>query len=183
MFNNGQALNTTKYPSRSVVNTGDSRLNSKPAGVKGIWHKSLFDDSPVKCPTPSPRLDLFIQIQGKGSSLGFRLSLPHLHRSSVPLLSHTYVVAPQDTAATLNALSNTITLKRLQGCFLFPFLPSERWWQQPGALQVHAHLGHVPALRDRGAVTAAAPGWESAVLTRRHLLNHWLCKTAVSFLF
>lgn len=97
MFNNGQALNTTKYPSCSVVNTGDSRLDSKPAGVKGIWHKSLFDDSPVKCPTPSPRLDLFIQIQGKGSSLSFRLSLPHLHHSSVTFLPHTYVAAPQDT--------------------------------------------------------------------------------------
>ena len=87
------------------------------------------------------------------------------------------------TLATSNTLSNTITLKCLQGCFLFLFLPSKRWWQQPEALQVQAHLGHVPALRDRGAVVAVAPGWELAVVRRRHLLNHWLCKTAVSFLF
>lgn len=60
-------------------------------------------------------------------------------------------------------LSNTIILKRLQGWFFFPFLPSQRRWQQPGALQVRAHLGHVPALRDRGAAVAVAPGQELAV--------------------
>jgi len=46
---------------------------------------------------------------------------------------------------------------------------------------VRTHLGHGPALRDRGAAGAAAPGWELAVV-RRHLLHRWLRKAVAPFL-
>lgn len=99
-FNNGQALNTTKRPSCSAVNTGGSRLGSKPAGVKGIRHKSLFDVSPVKCPMPSPCLDLFIQIQGKAQ-------FQAVPSSSTPLLCPSPIRGSTSGLQPLQALSQT----------------------------------------------------------------------------